>query len=294
MNPEALRLLVQMGQAEQSAGRAIPECIAVQLLAYAASSLTSDGAERARRYRDKKRDAVTQNVTNVTQNVTNRVTKRDAAAVLGGGVGGVGAVAVAFAVSSTNQNSTNNSAEQEQPLLHRGHASTRADEFPSLDELDRIPRTTGLFDVTPIRSVPPSVEIAQQSMLGRMAGVHRGNLRRQRNEAMAHMVFGYYVATHGKPRAKMGPETGPRFRLLVKALEQNEGDMSELFHALDGARKDSWTLSTHNDTVDWILRNRANIEKYASLSKQGDRPHPQATEFLAALHDTQPQLAGVA
>jgi hypothetical protein len=269
MTSDAVRLLVQLAQAEQDAGRPIPESIAAQLLALVASMYECTPAARKRRHR-------------VTSASRERDISVPQAAALGRGVGGMGVVVVEEAVPRENSNS----AVQKEPSLD--------------DLLVQEEKPSMVVYQTNRGQLPVAAQALRESVMKRVEGVRRGNARRERYEGLADAVFIYWQGTYEKPASvRMDAR---RRSVIVRSLTENEGDLSELFYALDGARKSDFHMGRGKyaggkkyDTPEAILTDRSRIEGHAEMMGDYARgvPHPQAEKFLA-LTDPQPQLQGVA
>lgn len=115
--------------------------------------------------------------------------------------------------------------------------------------------------------------------------------REQLYRTQAALAFSYWAATYQKRRPLLDVK---RERVLVQRLEENRGDLSELLWALDGARRDAYVIGTRtgqrHDQVEWLLRDRSNVEYYAELMaayRRGET-HPMVAKWsdeLAQLTD---------
>ncbi len=294
MTNDAVRLLIQLARTEREAGRPLPESIGDQLLQLVETLYEATPAARKRRSRvaetvppaSRERDISVPRASHERPaSVTSASRQRDIsvpqAAALGRGVGGMGVVVV------------------EQPSTQNNSNSALQKEAPSLDDLILSSDPMGM--TVQHTTIPASVQQAQQQMAQRMAGVTRGNARRQRFESMVELVFGYWRATYTKPATVvLGSD---RRRVILRALTENDGNLSELFFALDGARKDDWIMGRdprsngRYDTPETILKDRAAIERHAGRIGAYGRgePHPEAAALLLAMTDAAlTQLAGVA
>lgn len=121
-------------------------------------------------------------------------------------------------------------------------------------------------------------------------GSRQGFERDQIRTLQAEMVFAYWQAKYRKPRAQLDSR---REALIKKRLVENGGDVSELFYALDGAMKDDWVMGrsanaegTH-DEIEHILRNRANIERYANKCRdyRDSKEHPLTLKYAQIFAD---------
>lgn len=165
-------------------------------------------------------------------------------------------------------------------------------------------RPVGCASTALNRAVQQQQAAVQQAMASahagvqqRMAGVERGTVRARRRQALTEMVFGYWAMTYSKPSTvRLSPD---RARVIARALEQNDDNLSEILFALDGARKDDWIMgrdarsSTKYDTPETILRDRGTIERHASRISAYTRSedHPQARELLTVLDLQHPMPA---
>lgn len=128
-------------------------------------------------------------------------------------------------------------------------------------------------------------------------GARQRLARDQIRKLQAEMIFAYWQAKFSKPRASLDDK---REKLLTRRLEENRGDLSELFYVLDGALTDEWVTgraqnARHaNDGIDYIFRDRAHVEKFAGrIKKYRDGVvHPMAEKYAAIFADNAPrQLA---
>jgi hypothetical protein len=158
----------------------------------------------------------------------------------------------------------------------------------------------GKSDVPPLPAISGKRNVSTiVARLGQVAEeLKAGTRERLRKEQVrtlqVELVFAYWQAKFGKSRAQLDPE---RERRIGKRLEENKGDVSELFYVLDGALKDDWVRGTArgashpNDGIDYIFRNRENVERFANMCpgyRQG-KNHPMAGKYAAILSDV-PQL----
>lgn len=89
----------------------------------------------------------------------------------------------------------------------------------------------------------------------------------------------------------------------MKRLEENEGDVSELLYALDGAfhsdhimGRGKYAGEPKYDGIETVLRDRAQVEKFAAERKgyRDDKPHQAYVKYLAALKGEAQSSANVA
>lgn len=118
------------------------------------------------------------------------------------------------------------------------------------------------------------------------ASRRRSDADRERS-AQAEFVFAYWALVMQHPRALFDDK---RRRRIEAALRENKGDVGELLYAIDGARKTPYLMGenqtqTRYDGVETVLRDRAQIEKLASMSAAYKRnePHPRIAELGVAV-----------
>jgi hypothetical protein len=148
--------------------------------------------------------------------------------------------------------------------LDRQRASSLA-EVPLSDRGARaLPAVRGQRNAIAVRDRLAAVfsEIADQSRT-RISGDQL--LRMQ-----AEMVFLYWTAKFQHPNAILDKK---RELKLIARLKENEGNVSELLYAMDGASHDPWTMGTAQnsqrkyDDIVTILRDRAQVERFANTFK---------------------------
>lgn len=109
--------------------------------------------------------------------------------------------------------------------------------------------------------------------------------RRLRVEAGARLVFEYFRAAMGKgDRYLWNDKDKAR---IVARLRENAGNVSELFYAIDGAKRDDWIMGRANGSkgyksVETVLRDRAQVNRFVELAKAGDDPPPHPTYLAMA------------
>lgn len=156
--------------------------------------------------------------------------------------------------------------------------------------------STPLALVPSVRPLPPMRSPTGAAVIQRlgevMAEVAEGSRERltveQARKLQAGVVFAYWMSKFAHPRALLDDR---RERLIVKRLEENKGDVSELLFALDGARNDDWVMGTApnarhtNDGIDYILRDRARVEQYANTRRKyrEGRTHDLAEKYAAVI-----------
>lgn len=93
----------------------------------------------------------------------------------------------------------------------------------------------------------------------------------------AQLVWSYFVAAMGKDgRYLLSPK---RQRKIEQRLAENDGDVSEIFYAIDGAKRDDFIMGRSDrcerkggyQTVETILRDRGQIERFRDLIPESDR-----------------------
>jgi len=139
--------------------------------------------------------------------------------------------------------------------------------------------------VVEVHSGTPPEEFLEQTKA-------KGNAALGRREILAlkiQMVFAYWAALFGKTRSRLDTKRGTRIRSrLVETVEAD--DVSEILHALDGARTDAWTIGTAPkstkafDGIETILRDRGQVEKFWEMVPAAVRcaEHPFVQSFMEA------------
>lgn len=131
----------------------------------------------------------------------------------------------------------------------------------------------------------------------KVARVQKMNQKKQLRSALAFDVFCYWKMTYEKPRSLLDAK---REKAIIKALDENDGDVSELLYAIDGARKDDFVMGRNGgplyDDVASILGDRSRVERHAGrmYDYRNGVPHPVAASAIDKLAETATQLAGVA
>lgn len=93
----------------------------------------------------------------------------------------------------------------------------------------------------------------------------------------AGIVFDYWRAIMGHAAAKFA---GERVSKVIARLRENDGDLSELLYAIDGATRDDWTMgrdpkSTKKyDGLESLMMDRGRIEKFLGLIPERNGRHP--------------------
>lgn len=173
-------------------------------------------------------------------------------------------------------------------------STTRASATVALALLTDRPTGNGIARIKPLPALaekPTGAAVVQRlaTVLDEVtAGARERISAEQRRKLQAGVVFAYWIHKFEHPRALMDDK---RERVIVKRLEENGGDVSELLFALDGARNDGWVMGTDarahhaNDGVDFILRDRGSVEKFANTRKKyrDGMPHDLAEKYAAVI-----------
>jgi AAA domain len=95
-------------------------------------------------------------------------------------------------------------------------------------------------------------------------------LERKRHPANAVAIFDYWKVSHDKAHALLDDK---RAKLIADRLQENDGDVSELLHAIDGALEDDF-FRDHG--IDTLLKDRGTIERLVEKVRDADvdAPHP--------------------
>lgn len=106
----------------------------------------------------------------------------------------------------------------------------------------------------------------------------------------AEMVFYYWCAKFDHMNSRLDAKREAR---IVSRLKENDGDVNEIFYALDGAHADDFIMARgeHStkkryDGIETVLRDRGQVERFSqSRAKfvRGDR-HPKIAQLEEALH----------
>lgn len=135
----------------------------------------------------------------------------------------------------------------------------------------------------------------QQAIVERLGAViaeiesgARERLKRQDTRVLqSELVFSYWQAKTGHDKAIMDMD---RERRIVRRLEENGGDVSELLYAIDGCLKDRHLQGENDrnrkyDGIETIFRDRAIIERLAGSMKgyRNKEMHPMVAKYAAAV-----------
>lgn len=105
----------------------------------------------------------------------------------------------------------------------------------------------------------------------------------------AEMVFLYWSAKFAHPGAMLDAK---RERKIIERLKENDGNVSEILYALDGASHDDWimgkdpkTNGKKYDDIVTLLRDRGQIERFATTRRgyREQKPHKLLPELERAL-----------
>lgn len=100
---------------------------------------------------------------------------------------------------------------------------------------------------------------------------------------LAGIVFAYWAFQFDHPRALLDPR---RERRLLARLAECDDNVSDLLWALDGARRDKWTMGEARDSekrfddIETILLDRSHVERFGERMKgfRDNLPHPLAAK----------------
>jgi hypothetical protein len=98
----------------------------------------------------------------------------------------------------------------------------------------------------------------------------------------AEMVFAYWATAWSQTRALLDAK---REQLILERLDENGGDVSELFYAIDGARGDEF-VKRREGALPVLLKDRGAVEEFArkrAAYRRGEL-HPRAKALDEALH----------
>lgn len=107
-------------------------------------------------------------------------------------------------------------------------------------------------------------------------------LKRDARNLVAELVFSYSCKKLGHDKALLDEK---RERAIVKALQGNHDDVSELLFVIDGAAADEWaSVELKRNDVTVLFRDRSHIEKYLVTPKyRSGKPHPVAVRYGLAV-----------
>jgi hypothetical protein len=145
--------------------------------------------------------------------------------------------------------------------------------------------TTPVPGTALVRRKGRSVTEVRQHARDALATVEARTALRQDKEAMrrvcAELVFAYRVKRLGiKPEPRYNDKVE---RLIVKALRENDDDVSLLLYVVDGVLLDPWVDRRKQSAFAIILRDQEQIEKLAGFCPgfRAGKPHPTAIRYLS-------------
>jgi len=101
------------------------------------------------------------------------------------------------------------------------------------------------------------------------------------------VIFEYWRDRMGKDARRTLLDDKRTARILAR-LRENDGDVSELLHVIDGALKDSWLMGTEAncqrryDGLETIFRDRSQVERLYGLVRNPEDRHPYLVETHGA------------
>ena len=103
-------------------------------------------------------------------------------------------------------------------------------------------------------------------------------------EVQVKIAFAYWASRLGHQQTLLDRK---RAKLLSSRLAENDGNLSELLYAVDGALKDDWIMgrdpksTKRYDGIETIFQDRAHIEKYAATvtAFREGKPHAMAVKY---------------
>jgi hypothetical protein len=144
----------------------------------------------------------------------------------------------------------------------------------------------------PVRGVRRA-ENVRDALVRTFAEISEGTRTAMRSEQLrtlqARMVWLYWTAKFDHEHAIYDPKREAR---IVARLRENDGNVSELLYALDGAFHDDYVMGRgqyagqgRRDQIHFILRDREQIERYAAQRKRYRQqlPHKALDKLEAAL-----------
>lgn len=106
----------------------------------------------------------------------------------------------------------------------------------------------------------------------------RGDEKRAARRKLAEVVFGYWQHRMGHGRALFDEKRQTR---IMRRLEENGDDASELCYAVDGLFKSGWHRDNGHTGVEVVFRDREQVERFAAT--QGGylraEPHPHVAKI---------------
>lgn len=157
---------------------------------------------------------------------------------------------------------------------NRDHFRLMIPDAPSVPEL---PTSTNLTVVGEAPSAEPkAVTDARRDLERRKAARRAADAKKFREGA--DIVLTYYRDSMGKNGNFIVDDV--RRNLVVRALRENGGNVSELLYVVDGCRRSDFHMGRERDgkvkdRLDLLYRNRETIEQFTALSGwDGTRLHP--------------------
>lgn len=131
-------------------------------------------------------------------------------------------------------------------------------------------------------------------VMGEVSEGTRARLQRDQLLVMqAEMIFSYWAAKTGHERSIFDAK---RERQIIKMLEMNGGDVSELLYVVDGALRDDTIQGKRSDStrkydgIETIFRDRAQVERLAGIVKayREGKTHKLVEKYAAAVRGELP------
>lgn len=120
--------------------------------------------------------------------------------------------------------------------------------------------------------------------------------KEQLRELQAEFVFTYWANVHGHLNTIMDPK---RLQRIVARLAENDGDVSELLYAVDGAKRDKHLMGQNDrdkkfDGIQTIFRDREMIERLADAMPKyrAHEPHRMLAKWGEIVADFNKQQQG--
>lgn len=162
-------------------------------------------------------------------------------------------------------------------------ASTASSNAEALSLVPRSRRATPELPAVIGPRTLPAIRAQLAQVLDEVAqGTRKRITREQSRKLLAGIVVGYWMAKFNHPKALVDNK---RERLVMKQLEENGDNLDELLYALDGAAREPYVNGqkdgTPHDDIEFLLRNRGQIERFANLSKKyrDGVAHPTAAKY---------------
>lgn len=132
-------------------------------------------------------------------------------------------------------------------------------------------------------------------VMGEVSEGTRERLQRDQLLVMqAEMIFSYWAAKTGHEKSIFDAK---RERQIIKMLEMNGGDVSELLYVVDGALRDDTIQGKRSDStrkydgIETIFRDRAQVERLAGIVKayREGKTHKLVEKYSAAVRGELPE-----